>query len=203
MANDYNKTNPVTLLRSFTRDTSFPLDSTCLFGSMKEAEDYINADDTQAYPTQIVGVVNEANQIAEIYMVDYKKRGILYYADSYLGSGTAQVKTAAYAFDTEDLLNDALASVSNKYVPDNILYCGSIAYRVLAVSAAGVLTVEEVPVFSTTDDIDLYVISDVSATLNQVMALIESGGTTAKLYQVYAKTNVVKPIHPFKLRKLS
>ena len=72
---------------SIQRQDAFPLDKNSVFYSLAEAQEYASSNPL-AYPSQVIGVVDEAQQTVSIYKINYD--GSLTELGSGGGSGTIE-----------------------------------------------------------------------------------------------------------------
>lgn len=55
---------------SVQRQDAFPLDKNSVFYSLAEAQEYASTSPL-SYPTQVIGVINESEQLANLYKINY------------------------------------------------------------------------------------------------------------------------------------
>lgn len=72
---------------SIQRQDAFPLDKNSVFYSLAEAQEYASSNPL-AYPSQVIGVVDETQQTVNIYKINYD--GSLTELGSGGGSGTIE-----------------------------------------------------------------------------------------------------------------
>lgn len=72
---------------SIQRQDAFPLDKNSVFYSLAEAQEYASSNPL-AYPSQVIGVVDEIQQTVSIYKINYD--GSLTELGSGGGSGTIE-----------------------------------------------------------------------------------------------------------------
>ena len=72
---------------SIQRQDAFPLDKNSVFYSLTEAQEYASSNPL-AYPSQVIGVVDETHQTVSIYKINYD--GSLTELGSGGGSGTIE-----------------------------------------------------------------------------------------------------------------
>lgn len=72
---------------SIQRQDAFPLDKNSVFYSLAEAQEYASSNPL-AYPSQVIGVVNESEETVNIYKINFD--GSLTELGSGGGSGTIE-----------------------------------------------------------------------------------------------------------------
>lgn len=68
----YKKPTPIEMLRGYTRNGDFAIDSTSLYYSYEEAEAYVREDKT-AYPGMIISVDDKLRKKTAVYRVSYNR----------------------------------------------------------------------------------------------------------------------------------